>query len=1639
MRKTIGKRLFAGILSATLVMGMVPAGIVEVVEAAEAVETVQESTIDDTAERQTCDIYEWTNVEFQDYYVHSSTIGSYLTTCADGRLMRVQSGQVCNNRKTLVEYYNSDYQLLETIIVPAELPIFGGFYETDSNYFLLTGQNNETESDNVEVFRITKYDKSWNRIASVGIDGGNTIIPFDAGSARMVASGKYLLIRTCHEMYKASDGYNHQANVTIQVDMENMKITDSYTGIMNYTVGYISHSFNQFIKVEDNHIVSVDHGDGLPRSIALLQYDTDISTGSFQTNNCKLTNVMEFPEGPVADNNYTGASLGGFEISDSSYLVAGNAIDMTDEETFLKKRTRNIFVAAVDKNSNEITTNWLTEFEEGDGTTSTPHMVKISDNQYMVLWTRDDMIYYTMINGNGEKTSETYQLIGDLSDCVPVVVDNKLVWYTWDYETIVFYDINLRDLSETNTKTIKNGHVYELSSADGIQANYNCKYCGLPKMVILPTDIYPYWGEVESGEVEIGVYSTAAPTGEYIIGTKLYMDIPRGDGAYPDWASTDVDVIISDPEVVSYTPEHMSDGSSYGYFTMLKAGTAEITVRSKWSKNVEKTYTFIVDDHLHEYEWISTTDGIAAVECAVEGCDFTKTMKVPSTVNLSYNQTGSGWLNPIADNDSLLMDADQTLYYLVSGPNALTDITVADPEIVTFTPETKYKGTFTALKTGKTEVTFRLKYNPTVAKTFTIMVKGDLEMESFTADKVSPQVAGTAITLNAEAFSGDWAHTYKFYETDASGNTTVIQDYSSSAQCIWTPETAGTRTLYAEVMDGEGSTVTRSMEYTVSPATLAVEDFTFIPPAIRTYDGSEKKAVVRENNTITGIGAITVKYYDEEGTLLTGAPVNTGTYTVRIDVAEGTKYTAAADLTAPSWKYTIEKAANAPDMPAVTRSVSHSLKTVEEVSLPENWQWAEADRDNALPAGGRISATAEYIGTDKENYTNTSVSIVMTIQAHFGGTATCISKAVCVYCGEEYGNVNLFRHVGETEVRDASEADCLHDGYTGDTYCCSCGSKLTSGKTIDALGHDFAEYHSNGDATCSADGTKTAVCTRCNAVDTITDLGSKLPHTGGTATCAAQAVCEKCGESYGELDLTNHTGGMEIQNVIAATCASEGYTGDICCRGCGEIVSRGNTIEKLEHEWNEDYTIDREADCANPGRKSIHCKNCQETKDSTVIQPLGHVFLNYVSNGDATCIEDGTKTAFCERCKTAYEKVTDVGSKTGIHKGGTATCTEPAICSMCGESYGEPDTTNHLYKVVCDIEATCTEQGYMMLACTRCGETFHSGFTDATGHDFRLSETVQDVTCEMDGIYIYTCSNCGEEKTETISGWSHEYSEEWVDTKATCQQEGVMVSVCMKCGQSKRRTVSKLEHQYSSIVLEEPTASKQGLRRYACSHCGEYYYEIFRLDGSVVAVVNDPVISIPDADGDGTGDITVSAGDKVSPLKNIISAVNLTTVTKSKKQSLTLKVSQTGNAKLSFSSNNKSVKVDKNGKVTIAKNFAGKVTITIRAASTGTYKAVTKKITLKVNPAAVKISKAVSRKQKLVVKWKKNTKATGYQLQYALDKNFKKSLKTVSIKKNKTVTYQSPKLKKGKTYYIRIRTCKNGCYSTWSKRIKVVI
>ena len=501
--------------------------------------------------------------------------------------MRVQAGADANGY--VVEYFDSSFTITGRKIVPQELPLFGGFYEMNGNYYILSGQTNKNESDSVEVYRITKYTKDWNRVASCGLYGENTTVPFDAGSARMAAYGDYLMIRTSHEMYKSKkDGYNHQANVTIQVDTSAMKVTDSYTKVMNVSFGYVSHSFNQFIQMENGKIVAVDHGDANPRSIVLVRYPSVVTSSGFTrgisySSACKATDIVAF-EGTKGAN-YTGATVGGFEISDTAYLTAGS-VDI--DSTAKYSAGQDIFVGVVSKSTDAVTVNKITNYTAGQGTTDTPQFVKIGTNSYMLLWHRGSSVYYTKIDGNGNQVGAIYSLAGDLSDCVPVLAGDKLVWYTWKNEILQFYQININDLSDYTVKNVVLGHSYQVSATNASDASVvlTCSKCGQSHTEYVVKSFAVYW----YGSADNGYYYTNYES-RYDTGTKLkFLLRNQTYSSESDSTNQNSEMVWESSDTSIATVSNLTDES--GTVNMLKPGIVKISIYPKYNPSCKKTTTF---------------------------------------------------------------------------------------------------------------------------------------------------------------------------------------------------------------------------------------------------------------------------------------------------------------------------------------------------------------------------------------------------------------------------------------------------------------------------------------------------------------------------------------------------------------------------------------------------------------------------------------------------------------------------------------------------------------------------------------------------------------------------------------------------------------------------------------------------------------------------------------------------------------------------------------------------------------------------------------------------------------------------------------------------------------------------------------
>ena len=576
-----------------------------------------------------CVAYSGSNVNAQDYVQWSDTVKSYLTVCDNGNYMRVQSGAI--EGKLLVEYYSPNFEPLSTKLIDNELPIFGAFYDSGNNYYVLSGQENPKQNDSLEVFRITKYDKNWNKIKSCGLYGANTTVPFDAGSARMTHSGDHLLVRTCHEMYKSSDGYNHQSNVTIEVDIPSMTITDSYTGVMNVEYGYVSHSFNQFIKTDGTHIVALDHGDAHPRSAVLVKYNSDFTTGKFFPSYYEKggnIDVVTYPEYTSGHYNYTGAAIGGFDVSSSSYIVAQSTVDLDYINT---SKTRNVYVSAVSKDLSTNKLNKITSYAEGTDSASAPQLVKINDNSFLLLWSRDTKVSCVKLNADGTVNGSIHTFDGSLSDCQPVIKNGRAVWYVYDKNNVTFNSLNLSNLDDIKTVDVKTGHDYETkyaSKTDGT-VTQTCKSCGYVNKFTVPTSTTVYWRTDLSNTTFSSVLSKTQFSAGDSIDFWLYDD-------------TDYTVEFSDRSMVSVNKLE-NYANDIRRITFKNGGSLTVKIYPTYNPSVARTYKLTCGCTSHTYgsavitkQPTCTSEGTKTKTCTQCGATVTETI-----AKLSHSYTAT--------------------------------------------------------------------------------------------------------------------------------------------------------------------------------------------------------------------------------------------------------------------------------------------------------------------------------------------------------------------------------------------------------------------------------------------------------------------------------------------------------------------------------------------------------------------------------------------------------------------------------------------------------------------------------------------------------------------------------------------------------------------------------------------------------------------------------------------------------------------------------------------------------------------------------------------------------------------------------------------------------------------------------------
>lgn len=289
-------------------------------------------------------------------------------------------------------------------------------------------------------------------------------------------------------------------------------------------------------------------------------------------------------EGKSGDN-YTGATVGGFEISDTTYLTAGS-VDI--DSTAKCSAGQDIFIGVVSKSTDAVKVNKITNYTAGQGTTDTPQFVKIGTNSYMLLWHRGSSVYYTKIDGNGNQVGAIYSLAGDLSDCVPVLAGDKLVWYTWKNETLQFYQININDLSDYMIKNVVSGHNYQVSATNASDASVvlTCSKCGQSHTEYVVKSFAVYW----YGSADNGYYYTNYES-RYDTGTKLkFLLRNQTYSSESDSTNQNSEMVWESSDTSIATVSNLTDES--GTVNMLKPGIVKISIYPKYNPSCKKTTTF---------------------------------------------------------------------------------------------------------------------------------------------------------------------------------------------------------------------------------------------------------------------------------------------------------------------------------------------------------------------------------------------------------------------------------------------------------------------------------------------------------------------------------------------------------------------------------------------------------------------------------------------------------------------------------------------------------------------------------------------------------------------------------------------------------------------------------------------------------------------------------------------------------------------------------------------------------------------------------------------------------------------------------------------------------------------------------------
>ena len=335
-------------------------------------------------------------------------------------------------------------------------------------------------------------------------------------------------------------------------------------------------------------------------------------------------------------------------------------------------------------------------------------------------------------------------------------------------------------------------------------------------------------------------------------------------------------------------------------------------------------------------------------------------------------------------------------------------------------------------------------------------------------------------------------------------------------------------------------------------------------------------------------------------------------------------------------------------------------------------------------------------------------------------------------------------------------------------------------------GQGDAHEH-NGNWTSNGDGTHSRHCT-CNVVET-------QNCSGGTATCTQRATCTVCGAEYG--DVLGH-------DFTTSWTHDDNEHWKQCSR-CDEKDDVG------PHTWNSG-TVTTAPTCTKAGEETYSCTKCGATK----IEPIPATGHSWKSDWTSDA------THHWHECANDNCDVTDNSGKDGYaeHSGGTATCTEKAVCTHCGQSYGETDPANHTGKEQWTQTATTHEKKWNCCNTVSVPNENHEwtdGVCSECGYVCQHEDADKNHICDICGKTIsehkdadnnHICDYCNKKISDHSGG------------TATC----IAKAVCEICKESYGSLDPNNHADLKHIDAKAATAAAEGnIEYWYCEGCKKYF------------------------------------------------------------------------------------------------------------------------------------------------------------------------------------------------------------------------